>query len=75
MIGGSSSGELKDLSNKIDEELKEKLDRAAAGCQYNKRTILSAMIDHGLEKKDGLIEIDENLEEVLEEYGEHYSQD
>ena len=75
MIGGDSSGELTDLSNAIDGELKEKLDRAAAGCQYNKRTILSAMIDKGLVKEDGLIEVDENLEELLDEYGEHYAAD
>lgn len=73
MIGGSSSGELKDLSNEIDGRLKEMLDRAASGCEYNKRTILSAMVDQGLVKQDGLIEVDENLEELLEEYGEHYS--
>lgn len=75
MIGGDSSGELTDLSNEIDGQLKEKLDRAAAGCQFNKRTILSAMVDQGLVKEDGLIQVDENLEELLEEYGERYSTD
>lgn len=74
MLAGDREG-LDTLSNEIDEELKRDLDIAVAGSEYNQKEVLSAMIDQGLEKVDGLIEVDENLEELLDEYGEHYSKD
>lgn len=62
------------LSNEIDEDLKRDLDIAVAGSNYNQKEVLSAMIDHCLSEEGGQTVVDqENLDDLLEEYGERYS--
>ena len=72
MIDGQLSGELESLHNDIDGGLKELLDRAVSGSDHDQRTVLSAMIHRGLDLEEGLVSVDENLEELVEEYEEHY---
>ncbi len=71
-MAGSEDDYMKKLSNKIDGDLKTRLDRAVAGSDVNQRTALSAMIDAGLSQTgEGLIVLDdENLE--LEKWSENY---
>jgi glycine betaine/choline ABC-type transport system substrate-binding protein len=72
-LAGDQDG-LDTLSNEIDEDLKRDLDIAVAGSDYTQKEVLSAMIDHCLCEEDGRKVVDqENLEELLEEYGERYS--
>jgi hypothetical protein len=72
-LAGDQDG-LDTLSNEIDEDLKRDLDIAVAGSDYNQKEVLSAMIDHCLNVEEGQTVVDqENLEDLLEEYGERYS--
>ncbi|WP_313694218.1 hypothetical protein [Halorarum halobium] len=68
------SGELKSLSNSVDQGLKEDFDRAAAGSDYSKKTLMSAFVDSCLTEDDrGRVVVDENLEDELEEWSDRYS--
>mgnify|MGYP007014200972 CR=1 FL=1 len=68
------SGSLASLSNMIDEGLKEDFDRAAAGSDHSKQTLVSAFVNHCLtENERGRVVVDENLEDELEDWGDHYS--
>lgn len=71
-MDGSEDDCMKKLSNKIEEGLKERLDRAVAGSDVNQRTALSAIIDAGLtQTSEGLIVLDdENLD--LDKWSDHY---
>ena len=62
------------LSNDIKDELKSDFDRACAGSNYSKKTILSAAIDSALKDRDGKVQINLEIisEEKLEHYGEYY---
>lgn len=66
------------LSNKISNGLKEDFDRGNAGCDYKKKTVLSAMISNGLteevdEQGRSKVVIDtEKLGEELERFSEVY---
>jgi hypothetical protein len=71
---GSESDGLKSLSNNVDEGLKEDFDRAAAGSDFKKQTLVSAFVDSCLTEDDrGRIVVDENLEEELEQWSDRYS--
>lgn len=68
------SGGLTSLSNSIDEGLKEDFDRAAAGSEHSKQTLISAFVDHCLTENDrGRVVVDENLEDELEDWSDRYS--
>ena len=68
------SGELTSLSNSVDQGLKEDFDRAAAGSDYSKKTLVSAFVDNCLTENDrGRVVVDENLDEELEEWSDRYS--
>jgi len=71
----SDSGGLASLSNNVDEGLKEEFDRAAAGSEYKKKTLMSAFVDECLTENDrGRVIVDEeNLEDKLEKWGDRYS--
>lgn len=75
MDEGSDSGGLASLSNNVDEGLKEEFDRAAAGSDFKKKTLVSAFVDSCLtEDERGRVVVDEeNLEESLEEWSDRYS--
>lgn len=73
MLAGDQDG-LDTLSNEIDKDLKRDLDIAVAGSDYNQKEVLSAMIDHCLSEEEGQTVVDqENLKDLLEDYGERYS--
>lgn len=68
------SGELASLSNSVDQGLKEEFDRAAAGSEYSKKTLISAFVDSCLTENDrGRVVVDENLEDDLEKWSDQYS--
>lgn len=68
------SDELTSLSNYVDQELKEDFDRAAAGSEYSKKTLVSAFVDSCLTENDrGRVVVDENLEDELEDWSDRYS--
>lgn len=69
------SEDLDDLSNTIFAKLKELLNRAVAGSDYNQREALSAMIEDGLVRDEsGMVQLDEDeLQDLLERWGDIYS--
>ena len=74
----SSQGTLeeKKLSNEIAAELKKALESAVGNCEYQQKTVLSAVLDEHLEEVDGtdaIYIIDENLEEKLEKWSDRYA--
>jgi hypothetical protein len=70
---GGLSGELDGLSNEIEQDLKTDLDVAVAASDYNERTVLSALIDGGLDSGEGQTSVDENLKPLLEKWSSHYN--
>lgn len=73
-MGSQEDVKMEKLSNSIDGDLKEDLDRALSGCDYEQRTVLSAAIDNVLtEDGDGRVVIHEDkIEDKLEYYGDLY---
>lgn len=75
MRDGELSGEMESLSNDIEQDLKTDLDVAVAGSDHNQRTVLSALIDGGLDNGEGQPSVDENLQSLLEKWDSHYNGD
>lgn len=73
-IGKLEEEDLDGIGNKIWSDLKSNFDRAMADCDYNKKVVLSAMIENGLSfDEEGRVVVDEeNLRELLKEYGDIY---
>lgn len=68
--------EEKKLSNEIDADLKKALSSAVGNCEYQQKTVLSAVISDCLEEvsgADGIFVVDENLEDELEKWSERYA--
>ncbi|MFU1780258.1 hypothetical protein ACM16X_02630 [Haloarcula japonica] len=63
------------MSNEIESDLKTQLDIGVACTDYNQRTVLSALIEAGLDDENGQISVDENLEPYLEKWDSHYNGD
>lgn len=66
---------LASMNNMVDAGLKEDFDRAAAGSEHSKKTLLSAFVDSCLtENERGRVVVDdENLEDELEEWDDRYA--
>jgi len=73
LIDRDLSGNLDRLNNDIEQDLKTELDIAVARSEYNQRTVLSALIDAGLDTGEGNTCVEENLEDRLEQWSDHYN--